>query len=221
MSKKLLASLLLATSLLGLTGCGSSSSTDNSSSDKEKELQATIDSQSEEIKKLKEELAAKEQQENKASDTSKEYQVGDTVEFKGLKFKLKTVNFDWKRSDYINNEQPKDGHNINFEIQVTNDSKEKITPRDFVYVDLEEDGITSDKLPEVDTTGIESIDDNEFTDVDSMRPKTTITKWIVDDYKFKTKDLKMIVTLTNPSNDMEQQEFIFNLNSVMKDAPKK
>lgn len=59
MVKKLLATALIATSLLGLTGCGSSSSNEESSS-KEKELQVTIDSQSKEIEKLKEELAAKE-----------------------------------------------------------------------------------------------------------------------------------------------------------------
>ena len=108
MVKKLLATALIATSLLGLTGCGSSSSNEESSS-KEKELQVTIDSQSKEIEKLKEELAAKEND----TDTS----VNDYSEYKAVidenSFKILHDNGD---TEYPNM--------LSFKAKITNDSKE-------------------------------------------------------------------------------------------------
>lgn len=108
MVKKLLATALIATSLLGLTGCGSSSSNEEASS-KEKELQVTIDSQSKEIEKLKEELAAKEN----GTDAS----VNDYSEYKAVidenSFKILHDNRD---TEYSNR--------LSFKAKITNDSKE-------------------------------------------------------------------------------------------------
>lgn len=216
--KKLLTSVLLCGALLSLSACGSDdNSSDNS---KEKELQATIDSQSKEIKKLKSELESKEKEENKVSDTDKEYQIGDTVEYKGLKVKIKSINFDYKNNDGMADDQPKNGHNINIETEIINNTKKTIDPSTDIDFEIEEDGVVADDDSGMTNIGIQSINDNQLFDVSSLRPGAKKTAWEITDYNFNKKDYKLLLKMRD-SEEFEDQEFVFNLNSVMKDAPKK
>lgn len=82
---------------------------------------------------------------------------------------------------------------------------------------VEEDGVNEERYSSSMTDiGVPKIDDNLLLEV--KRPGAKTTKWIIDSYTFGKKDYKLLVRL---DVEDERTEFVFDLNLVMKNAPKK
>lgn len=192
--KKVLTGLLVCSTLLTLTACGSEESSKTSNSEEPK----------------KETVKPKKQT----------YTLGSTVEYAGIKVKLLYVNFDYKKGDFVD-PQPKGGHNVNIGIEVQNNSKFTFDPNYSLSLSMVEDGVEEDDSS-MTTIGVPKIDNHLLLDVNSMAPKSRVAKWEILEYKLNSKDHKLKVRIDNPSEEKvgEFKTFTFDLNKQFANAPK-
>lgn len=208
--KKIMSSLLICAGVLTLTGCGGAQQSNEQDTKTIKDQEATINSQSKEIKELRAKLATYEKK-DESNDATKTYSVGDTVQAGGISVKVDEISFKYEKTLLADDIEP-GKQPISIKYTIKNNSKE---PFDTTYIsfNIMEDGNVLDSSP-IDV-GIEEY--SKSNDVDEIRPGSSATMWTSLEYSEKAKKVGAVLSFRA---DDDLHEYDFDFTPLLKDAPK-
>lgn len=209
--KKIMSSLLMCAGVLTLAGCGGTQQSNEQDTKTIKDQEATINSQSKEIKELRAKLSVYEKK-DEPNDTTKTYSVGDTVQAGGVSVKVDEVSFKYDGNNYLADELDSGKQPISIKYTVKNDSKEPVDTADINF-DIIEDGNVLDDLPI--NVGVEEYSKSD--DVNEIRPGASATMWTSLEYSESAKKVGAVLRFRA---DDDLHEYDFDFTPLLKDAPK-